>query len=1009
MLNAKSYLHKVFKIRKKQIFCFLLVVLCSHLAPVSVQAGVWSAFKSTISNAWEDAKYSSDFGVETHFNNLVSKNQYQFNEEEKNNINRALGITNTSSKGSYNTSTLIKQGLDGVSGTAAKAVVAGAWSYIKGGWTRGLAAMTTGNVDQANQLIDTTKEQKNYERMTNALAEAIARSDIGQAYGAMLKKGVELQNSESDAELATREEIKKLLMIYANDATTEEGLAKAIKDVQKNLYDRTTDMLKTYDKAKENQMNDEDALAAATQAEVKATEIKKCVPVSELKLKYQSGCYSCFIVGNLISTFLDVAGKVYPTSQKAGLIVLLIGTLIWLAMWGLKNVSSLTQIDGGNILNDLIKFSFKVMLAYLFITAGVSFVGKYIINPIMGTGAVIAQQFWDERFKEDVVDYVWDDVEVVEDLQTVVQEANKENKEEIKKNQETNLVTTPEQQTLLNEAKKLELQESQKSDIPAFITPGVTGRITSYPGCRPRPKTANGYGSASHMGLDIGGNNMVPIKAIASGTISYSGSASSGWGLKAIITTKHKGNTWTHLYGHMNPATYNSIKSKLNGREVVRGQQIGNVGTTGNSSGPHLHLEVQLNGKVGEYTYKNVYLDPISLGQGSIVPRAFAYNEKTKTFTDNRSRCDGKNRDPAPPTGYARGAQLPADGFSSSGKAGLDLSATYVSSGDGSAFSDDFGDAPSIIEVPQFEYKATAAAKAIMSESVIKSILGATKVITSTLAENMVLGNALTCYATLDKGGAWHIGTEILGISFNFGFITNWFLWIEGAIIWVSGFLLTMAVAYYLLDVCFKIGFAVIALPIVVGLWPFEMTKKKFSSCISIIAKSAATFAFLAMTASYGIKLISSVLSGGEDAMGLEKIYQAIDAASSGTGERGDENVQYVMSHMDLFSINFVLLMFAIIYTFKLVGATVQKLVSKFFPDNFFGEQQPMHHNLTAVTKAAKDLAMKPVGMARDIAMHQTGKLAVGAVKAAAHPVRTAKTVGNSVKKGLNKAKGIFK
>ena len=84
MLNAKSYLHKVFKIRKKQIFCFLLVVLCSHLAPVSVQAGVWSAFKSTISNAWEDAKYSSDFGVETHFNNLVSKNQYQFNEEEKN-------------------------------------------------------------------------------------------------------------------------------------------------------------------------------------------------------------------------------------------------------------------------------------------------------------------------------------------------------------------------------------------------------------------------------------------------------------------------------------------------------------------------------------------------------------------------------------------------------------------------------------------------------------------------------------------------------------------------------------------------------------------------------------------------------------------------------------------------------------------------------------------------------------------------------------------------------------
>lgn len=74
----------------------------------------------------------------------------------------------------------------------------------------------------------------------------------------------------------------------------------------------------------------------------------------------------------------------------------------------------------------------------------------------------------------------------------------------------------------------------------------------------------------------------------------------------------------------------------------------------------------------------------------------------------------------------------------------------------------------------------------------------------------MVLGNAITCYSTLKEGGAWKLPSDgsLLGGIANWWkdpHITNVIMWLEGVLIWCTGFLLTMAVAYYLVDICFKI------------------------------------------------------------------------------------------------------------------------------------------------------------------------------------------------------------
>lgn len=116
-----------------------------------------------------------------------------------------------------------------------------------------------------------------------------------------------------------------------------------------------------------------------------------------------------------------------------------------------------------------------------------------------------------------------------------------------------------------------------------------------------------GYRSASisgwsyHGGLDIiksgGGSSGIPVVAAASGVVEYTHNGYSGYGHTVVIN--HGGGIKTR-YAHMYPGSI-SVRP---GQNVSKGQQIGRIGSTGNSTGPHLHFEVLLNGsKVNPMKY----------------------------------------------------------------------------------------------------------------------------------------------------------------------------------------------------------------------------------------------------------------------------------------------------------------------------------------------------------------------------------------------------------------------
>lgn len=116
----------------------------------------------------------------------------------------------------------------------------------------------------------------------------------------------------------------------------------------------------------------------------------------------------------------------------------------------------------------------------------------------------------------------------------------------------------------------------------------VTGTITSRFGRRSSP---GGIGSTNHKGLDIGANMGDPVAASDGGVVIYA-----GWdgGYGKCVRIQHDDGTVTE-YAHL------SWWDAQKGDTVAQGQIIGNVGSTGNSTGPHLHFGVMKNGS---------YIDP---------------------------------------------------------------------------------------------------------------------------------------------------------------------------------------------------------------------------------------------------------------------------------------------------------------------------------------------------------------------------------------------------------------
>ena len=130
------------------------------------------------------------------------------------------------------------------------------------------------------------------------------------------------------------------------------------------------------------------------------------------------------------------------------------------------------------------------------------------------------------------------------------------------------------------------LMLNRKLDVAARPTgmPVKTGYIDSYFGDRPDPF---GGGVEFHPGLDIAARLGTPIDSVAAGIVIYAGKRG-GYGNAVAID---HGNGYSTLYGHAEKLLVHV------GERVRAGQEIALLGSTGRSTGPHVHFEVRYRGR----------------------------------------------------------------------------------------------------------------------------------------------------------------------------------------------------------------------------------------------------------------------------------------------------------------------------------------------------------------------------------------------------------------------------
>lgn len=179
----------------------------------------------------------------------------------------------------------------------------------------------------------------------------------------------------------------------------------------------------------------------------------------------------------------------------------------------------------------------------------------------------------------------------LEEINLAMKEVYTQNKEEIQNTVEVASATEVAEVNLVQKVKEQAQIKAATLDGVYFAVRPVTGTITSRFGANEDIR------DHTHMGMDIASPNGTAIKAAADGTITYA-----GWmgGYGNLIIISH-GNGIQTYYGHCSKL-YASV-----GKEVKAGDIIAAVGSTGNSTGNHLHFEIRKNGaqvNPQKYLYK---------------------------------------------------------------------------------------------------------------------------------------------------------------------------------------------------------------------------------------------------------------------------------------------------------------------------------------------------------------------------------------------------------------------
>ncbi|MBQ7304489.1 MAG: hypothetical protein IJW75_06230 [Alphaproteobacteria bacterium] len=123
--------------------------------------------------------------------------------------------------------------------------------------------------------------------------------------------------------------------------------------------------------------------------EVEREEGHECIPQNFHSI-YTSSCVSCDIVATLSTAFVKAGAKAFDVSKQAANAVLLVGLIIWIGLYILKNIASFSTVEPRQLIQGLMIQLFKVYIAFVIINTSIATILSYTLEPIVTAGTDIA-------------------------------------------------------------------------------------------------------------------------------------------------------------------------------------------------------------------------------------------------------------------------------------------------------------------------------------------------------------------------------------------------------------------------------------------------------------------------------------------------------------------------------------------------------------------------------------------------------------------------------------------
>lgn len=254
--------------------------------------------------------------------------------------------------------------------------------------------------------------------------------------------------------------------------------------------------------------------------------------------------------------------------------------------------------------------------------------------------------------------------------------------------------------------------------------------------------------------------------------------------------------------------------------------------------------------------------------------------------------------------------------------------------------------------------------KTMFADDILMNMKSMMVKINQSLGALSMLGQGLRCYSW--DIAPLEINSDLRILRMNF--------YIPGMFIGLTAFFLSMAIGMYFIDISFKLGFAVVFLPLSLSLWPFPPTKDKFIENISIVIRNAMLFACISIGVSYAIILISEgVLSGG-----WKDFWLIVDDRLQIVGESQEynKNMQKFTESFSIDTTKVLIIIFCLFFAFKIVSSSVTAYLNRFFGEGALGAaENAMHHMGTQAMGTLTNATVGKAGrLVRDIAINQTGR-----------------------------------